>query len=593
MRQLIAILIMLTVSVAVAQQPNIIVVLTDDQGYADVGFNGATDIMTPRLDALAQGGTVFSSAYVVHPFCGPSRMALMTGRYPHAMGTPYNLPDVHKGIERWNVKGVPVSETLMSTMLQDAGYYTGAIGKWHLGAVSPEYHPNARGFDDFYGFLGGGHKYYPLQYSNTKGGPGNWVHEYLWPIEHNGVDVPVTASTEYLTDELSNEAARFISEASQLTQPFFLYVAYNAPHAPMDPKPEDYNLYANITNDARRKYAAMVHSIDRGVGQIVDTLIATGEYDNTLIVFLSDNGGVPTQGASNSPLRGRKGDTWEGGYRVPMMFHWPGHVPAGHTYEHPVSALDFYPTFAGLANATIPASKQLDGKNIWHPLLADTSARAGEMIYVLRHRLNWHDIAGRRDQWKVVRKGVNSIYQNPWQLFNVAEDLGENNDLRSTYPALFEEMVAELEEWTNTHKDTVPRWFWSEQEEEYWQSWGMPRYGQTFNEDSTITAIDNQEGNTPVRFKLRQNYPNPFNPTTNIAFELERDAEISLDIFNVQGQHIANLVSGKQRSGQHNIEWQGIDGLGRRVASGMYIYSLRIDGRERHELLNRKMVLLK
>ncbi len=593
MKRSILSIMLLMGTTALAEQPNIVLILTDDQGYADVGFNGSTDILTPRLDALAEAGTRFSSAYVVHPFCGPSRMALMAGRYPHKMGTPYNLPDVHKGLEEWNVKGVPTSETLISTVLQDAGYYTGAVGKWHLGAVNPEYHPNARGFDDYYGFLGGGHKYYPHQFATSKKNGANWRNEYLWPLEHNGEDVTVT---EYLTDDLSNQAARFIKDASAMDKPFFLYLAYNAPHSPIDPKTEDYNLHSHIANEQRRKYAAMVHSIDRGVGQVVDTLKATGEYDNTLIVFLSDNGGVPNQGADNTPLKGRKGDTWEGGYRVPMIFHWPGVVPAGRTYHHPVSALDFYPTFSSLADASIPEGKELDGKDIWTSFLADSSARKGEMIYTIRHRLNWHDVGARRDQWKITRKGVVGDRQNPWGLYNIEDDISESKNLRDSYPEILDEMLSELEQWTETHKDTMPGWFWSKQEEEYWETWGMPRYWQTLNEDCTLVAtavLDEFKDGVISDFRLGQNYPNPFNPNTKISFELSQNARVSLDVFNLHGQHVTNLVSGSQSSGLYDIEWNGEDKLGRKAPSGVYVYRLRIDDTRRQEQLSRKMVLLK
>lgn len=146
-----------------AEQPNIIVILCDDLGYADVGFNGATDIVTPKLDSLAENGTIFTSAYVTHSFCGPSRMGLMSGRYPHDIGAPFNLPAASNGIAKYNAQGIDVNETLMSTVLQEAGYFTGAIGKWHMG-IKPQFHPNTRGFDDYYGFLGGGHRYFPDQY---------------------------------------------------------------------------------------------------------------------------------------------------------------------------------------------------------------------------------------------------------------------------------------------------------------------------------------------------------------------------------------------------------------------------------------------
>ena len=192
-----------------AERPNIVLILCDDLGYADVGFNGSTDITTPALDQLAKDGTIFTSAYVAHPFCGPSRMGLMSGRYPHKIGTPYNLPPTGKGIGEYKRQGIPTSETLVSTTLQKAGYFTGAIGKWHMG-FDPQYHPNARGFDDFYGFLGGGHMYFPERYGpiyerQSKKGITEF-NEYIVPLEQNGKQVK---ETEYMTDALSREAVRF------------------------------------------------------------------------------------------------------------------------------------------------------------------------------------------------------------------------------------------------------------------------------------------------------------------------------------------------------------------------------------------------
>ncbi|EMI21503.1 N-acetylgalactosamine-4-sulfatase [Rhodopirellula maiorica SM1] len=204
-------------------RPNILVIMCDDLGYADVGFNGAKDIQTPSLDRLARNGTVFSSAYVAHPFCGPSRMGMMAGRYPHKFGAPYNLPNSGVAIEGAKHQGIPQSETLISTVLQDAGYYTGVIGKWHLG-VDPPFHPNNRGFDDFYGFLGGGHDYFPEKYMATyerqKNAGKTLLNDYILPLEHNGKQV---TETQYMTDALSRESVRFVNEAAQKDQPFFCF----------------------------------------------------------------------------------------------------------------------------------------------------------------------------------------------------------------------------------------------------------------------------------------------------------------------------------------------------------------------------------
>ncbi|MDB4459123.1 sulfatase-like hydrolase/transferase [bacterium] len=452
-----------------AAKPNIVVILCDDLGYGDVGFNGAKDIVTPSLDELAAGGTIFSSAYVAHPFCGPSRMGLMTGRYPHFFGAPYNLP--HNGDDL--DKGIPESETLISTVLQRAGYFTGAVGKWHMGVTKP-FHPNQRGFDDYYGFLGGGHRYFPEQYrpiyerQKKVGKP--YINEYFMALEHNGVDAK---ETEYITDGLSREAVRFVKEASEKDQPFFLYLAYNAPHSPLEAKEEDMAMFPEIKDEKRRTYAGMVYAVDRGVGRLVKALKSTGEYEDTLIVFLSDNGGKLSLGATNGPLREGKGSAYEGGYRVPMFFHWPKHVAAGKRYEHPVSALDFYPTFARLAGASIPKGKQLDGFDIWDAFQAGRSPRKGGMVYALRHRSGFSDVGARRDQWKASR-----MYDEPWQLFNVEDDIGEKNDLSGKYPSMLREMVSEAEKWSRGH--TAPLWFDAPKVGADWKATGMPNFDATF-----------------------------------------------------------------------------------------------------------------
>lgn len=443
------------------KQPNIIIVLADDLGYADVGFNGAKDIKTPELDDLASKGTKFTSAYVVHPFCGPSRMGMFSGRYPHKFGGQFNLPQPARGYVEYNKQGIDVNEVLMGNVLQDAGYYTGAVGKWHMGR-GPKYHPNVRGFDDYYGFLDGGHRYFPEDYEpiyNRQVKAGNkLINSYLLPLEHNGKEV---RETEYMTDALSREASRFITQASAKDKPFFLYVAYNAPHAPMEAKAEDMAKFAFIKDKKRRTYAAMVYAVDRGVGDIVKTLKATGEYENTLIVFLSDNGGKPSQGADNSPLRGQKGDAYEGGFRVPMLFHWPNKVPAGKVFNYPVSALDFYPTFAHLAEAKIPATKSLDGVNIWEDLLAGKNPRQNNNIYVMRYRGANVDIGVRMNEWKATK-----VVNQPWKLFNINNDISESKDISAKHPELLAKMVKEAEQFNQSHHQ--PIWFDSEKAGEQW-----------------------------------------------------------------------------------------------------------------------------
>ncbi len=460
---------------AQTSRPNILVVLCDDLGYCDVGFNGSPDIKTPNIDKLAKGGTVFTSAYVAHPFCGPSRAALMTGRYPQCIGTPYNLRD--EGYETED--GVPLSETFMSNVLHDAGYYTAAIGKWHLGDAD-RFSPNNRGFDEFYGFLGGGHSYFPDKYKpmyNQQSKAGKYpIKGYIKPLMHNNQPA---GETEYITDELSNQTIRVVNGLAGKTQPFFIYLAYNAPHTPLEAKEEDLKQFATIKNPDRRTYAAMVYAVDRGVGEIVSALKANKQYDNTLIVFFSDNGGNFNHGANNYPLQGLKGDTWEGGYRVPMFFHWPQTIAAGKKSDIPVSSLDLYPTFAKLAKATLPKGKILDGKDISGILSGEPTAADERMIYAFRHREGYNDVGARRGDWKITRMG-----NEPWQLFNITNDIGEHRDMSGQFPDRLKTMVAETEKWSRTH--VGPLWYYSAKDEALWKAGILPGFGDTFEVEQLV-----------------------------------------------------------------------------------------------------------
>lgn len=515
---------LLNCHVSAQTRPNIIVIITDDMGYADVGFNnGAADIVTPSLDALAAAGTVFSSAYVAHPFCGPSRTALLTGRYPHKIGAQYNLAETDV------TSGIDLNEVFLGNVLQTAGYKTGAFGKWHLGQATA-YQPNSRGFDYFYGFLPGGHNYY-----TAAGGTG----AYTWPLRRN-YGLANEAYGLYITDLFSDEAVNFINGTeSNDSQPFFMYVAYNAPHAPITSKASDvtaitsapYNkTYPNTTaGNLRKNYAAMVYSVDRGVKQIVDALKANGEFDNTLIVFLSDNGGRPTSdGANNTPLKGEKGDTYEGGYRVPMLMHYPNHIPAGAKYDHPVSALDFYPTFVNLAGGTIPANKQLDGKNIYNNILSGSSARSGESIYTLRHR-TINNVGIRNDQWKAFSTG-NGV----WQLFNIVNDIGETTDLSSQYPNILKSMVTGAYEWSKTNIDA--KFFDSTTAQDTWNNNNLPDYPKTFAGFMEPLAVPNFESN---KFPLGYMYPNPaYLSELKIGLNFEPTDTIDVVIYDALGRPV-------------------------------------------------------
>lgn len=433
-----------------SQSPNIILILTDDMGYADVGYNnGGVDIATPTLDNLANAGTIFTSAYVTHPFCGPSRAGLMAGRYPHEFGAQYNLNDSEYTL------GVDTNETYFSTVLQDAGYNTGIIGKWHLGQ-STSHDPNARGFDYFYGMLTGGHNFFTKTTAN--GGFGGAYNRDL--IENRSpANEPQGA---YITDLFTDKAIDFIQDAeTNDADPFFLFMSYNAPHTPLQALDSDKNALTDGTvasftysNDARHTYAAMVYSVDRGVKRIVDELALRGETNNTLIVFLSDNGGRTDQGATNTPLRGYKGETFEGGFRVPMFMYWPNNIP-NQDYNYNVSSLDLYPTFANLANGTIPNGKDIDGKDILNHVKNNTDARDGESIYAIRHQAV-NKVGIRRGKYKAYQNSNDGV----WRLFDINANIGEDyNQALNTniepFKSILEDMANDAYQWSLTHIEPV------------------------------------------------------------------------------------------------------------------------------------------
>ncbi|TYK67469.1 sulfatase-like hydrolase/transferase [Colwellia echini] len=334
-------------------RPNIIVILADDLGYNDVGFTGATQIQTPNIDELANNGIKFTNGYVTHPYCGPSRAGLITGRSQARFGMENNvsyLPDdPHMGL--------PLDEITFAKRLQKVGYKTAAFGKWHLGGA-PHFQANNRGFDYFYGFLDGGHNYMPGEVE--VGGDG-----YSLPIMRN---TGVAEFDEYLTTALSNDAARYINNSGDT--PFLMYLAYNAPHAPLQAPQEFIDKYSHIENRERRIYAAMVDAMDEGIGRVVNALEKENKLDNTLIFFLSDNGGVYPEAwlpdfnwADNSPFRRGKVALLEGGVHVPFIAHWPKKIPKGSTFDGLVSSLDIAATSVALAGADASDGK-LEGVNL-------------------------------------------------------------------------------------------------------------------------------------------------------------------------------------------------------------------------------------
>lgn len=423
MRRLICILAM-AVSMAKAADvpPNILVILTDDQGYADVGFHGSPDIKTPYLDRLAAQGVQFSNAYVTYPVCSPSRAGLITGRIPQRFGherNPAIAPDDP-------TVGMSLAEDTLADLLKKAGYRTGAIGKWHLGD-HPVFHPNRRGFDFFYGFTAGGHEYFPAQYAEKRKVKKD--HHYLTPLERNGEPVE---ETDYLTDVLSREALSFIRENRE--QPFFLYLAYNAPHTPLQASEKYLARFKNIEDPKRRTYAAMISAVDDGVGEIMELLDELSLNERTLVFFLSDNGGPTYANASNNkPLRGAKSSLFDGGVHVPFVLRWIGVLDAEQVYESPVSSMDIAATSVALADVSPSAERPLDGVNLIPYLTGENGGHPHEMLYW--RKFDQDRYAVRCGDLKLTQeKGPKPV------LADLSKDIGEKNNLSEKYPEKVQEM---------------------------------------------------------------------------------------------------------------------------------------------------------
>ncbi|WP_068546840.1 sulfatase-like hydrolase/transferase [Thalassotalea crassostreae] len=418
-------------------KPNLIVILTDDQGYKDVGFNGSTDIKTPFIDVIANEGTIFTNGYVTFPVCGPSRAGLLTGRYQGRFGftsNPSPAPDADVGL--------PSSEKTIAEVLKPAGYTSGILGKWHMGGHA-DYHPNNRGFDYFFGFVEGGHRYFPEELTITDFSEvTKWSGWYYTKLMRNQERIE---TTEYLTDELSNEAVKFIEREKD--NPFFLFVSYNAPHAPLQATEKYLNRYKHIKDKKRQTYAAMVSAVDDGVGEILKTLEKQGIDDNTIVFFLSDNGGPETKNASdNGELREGKGSLFEGGVRVPFAMRWPEKIPQGQVYTNAVSSLDILATIVGQADVDTSKNKPLDGVDLTPYLTGENDGLPHDALY-------WRHL--RKDGQAVIANHNKMInLKNKKFLYDVANDVGETESLGSDNDT-YKELNAGYQEWLKEMKPTA------------------------------------------------------------------------------------------------------------------------------------------
>lgn len=447
-----------------AERPNIVVILTDDMGYADLPMFGESEISTPNLQRLANSGVKLTGAHVSAAICVPSRMGLLTGRYPHRFGIYDNVYSPAEN-RLW------VKERTLADELKAHGYRTANVGKWHLSGngklpwLLPA--PHERGFDEFVGIEGGMDQF--------------WAGTSLLRFE-DGAYKPF-AAPEYLTDFFGKEAVAFIERNTK--QPFFLYLAFNAPHAPLQALDED---QAAITADwispERRTYGGMVVAVDRNVGRVLDALEKHGLRENTFVVFLNDNGGGGNNAAAhtrntarNVPFRGHKFDLEQGGVRTPMIVSWPGTVPAGGSFAGLSSSLDIVPTALAAAGIDLPTDREIDGMNLLPFLNGETTGDPHE--FLCWQQRQWarpnqrdpggkmrtlHQFAIRSGPWKAVRNDQpvtsvddETVPRRPWELYDVTRDPGELQDLATEFPGITERLAMQFEQWqAGMHPMTTP-----------------------------------------------------------------------------------------------------------------------------------------
>lgn len=400
----------------VEAKPNFLIILSDDVGWAEYGFQGGKDIPTPNIDSIAQAGVRFPQGYVSGPYCSPTRAGLMTGRYQTRFGHEFNSVAQQTGLA--------LTERTMADRLHDLGYATCAVGKWHLGR-RPAYRPMARGFDDFYGTLANTAYFHPSQFVDSRVSP----------------DVQaVTEDDYYTTDAFGDRVVEWLDEHQD--QPWFVYLPFNAQHAPLQAPQKYVERFGHIKDENRRKFAAMMSAMDDAVGKVLAKIRSLGQEENTLIVFLSDNGGPTGQTtSSNLPLRGGKGTTFEGGVRVPFCMQWKGALPAGKTYDAPIIQLDLLPTAVTAAGGVVDPAWKLDGVDLLPYLTGQNAGKPHEALY-WRFGDQW---AIRHGDWKLV-VGPPRTGRQP-QLYNLVADASEAHNLATEQPEKVKELQSLWDKW--------------------------------------------------------------------------------------------------------------------------------------------------
>ena len=419
--------------------PNVVFILADDMGYADAGFyeGSSQDIETSHIKRIGTNGAIFTAGYVTAPVCGPSRAGMLTGRYQERFG--YHSNTSAYTLTEDVVPGIPLDIPTIGRRFQDVGYATGFIGKYHDGDPK-EYWPNNRGFDEFFGFNNGAAAYSvgEKNIENAEETPNS----SMWRNDQLAENFP-----EYLTDKFGREAVAFIERHKD--QPFFLYVPFNAIHTPLKALEEDLARFEHIEDENRRKVVAMNYNLDKNVGRIYRKLKRENLLEDTIFIFMSDNGGKPSSNhSSNYPLRGAKSQVWEGGIRVPFAISWPGNIPSGQTIDEPVISLDILPTVLTAAGADV-ANWDLDGVDLMPRLTGKVAKLDNRFLYW--DRVN--KAAIRDNDWKMI-KLINQ--KTRYELYNISQDMSESHDLSKTHPEQLERMKLAFDEWQA--KNMAPQW---------------------------------------------------------------------------------------------------------------------------------------
>lgn len=409
--------------------PNILLLFADDLGYGDTSLYGSEKIPTPNIDALGKEGVRFSNAYVTAASCSPSRAGLMSGQYQQRFGFEFNTAG--GAITHRLHRGLDPSVVTMADVLKQAGYVTGMFGKWHLG-TQPQFHPQARGFDEFYGFLAGAHSFFPAKNPQP-------FHSTVMR------DTSPLIEPEYLTEAIARETVAFID--ANHTKPFFAYVPFNAVHTPIEATKKYQDRFPNEPNHTKRDYYAMTSALDDAVGAIVAAIDRHGLTDNTLVVFVNDNGGpIYTGVQSNGPLKLGKLFLFEGGIRVPMIIKLPDAFQPNTVYHKPTSTLDLFPTICAAVGIDVPSTIHLDGINLMPFVHGQSTDSPHETLFWS----NGPNIAVRKDNWKLVKS-----YDNTW-LFNLSRDLGESENLAKSNPKIVEDLESCYRDWRSQMSE--PAW---------------------------------------------------------------------------------------------------------------------------------------